>query len=126
MGVFGGSVHESMADLVYVLNSLADKTGKILIPGVNDTVKPVTDEELASYGPIDFDLEEYKKDVGVEKLLKSTKQEILMNRWRFPSLSIHGIEGACDDGAHSQNEKLDRINYINGTKVMAAYLHELK
>lgn len=33
--------------------------------------------------------------------------------------------GACDDGAHSQNEKLDRSNYINGTKVMAAYLHEV-
>ena len=22
--------------------------------------------------------------------------------------------GACDDGAHSQNEKIDRSNYING------------
>ena len=25
--------------------------------------------------------------------------------------------GACDDGAHSQNEKFDRINYQNGIKV---------
>lgn len=33
--------------------------------------------------------------------------------------------GACDDGAHSQNEKLDRSNYINGHKVMACYLHEV-
>jgi len=22
--------------------------------------------------------------------------------------------GACDDGAHSQNEKIDRVNYIQG------------
>ena len=30
--------------------------------------------------------------------------------------------GACDDMAHSQNEKLDIYNYINGTKVFIAYL----
>ncbi|KAG0714539.1 Cytosolic non-specific dipeptidase [Chionoecetes opilio] len=33
--------------------------------------------------------------------------------------------GACDDGAHSQNEKIDIRNYIEGTKLMAAYLHEV-
>ena len=33
--------------------------------------------------------------------------------------------GACDDGAHSINEKLDRRNYIQGIKVLGAYLHEL-
>lgn len=33
--------------------------------------------------------------------------------------------GAADDGAHSQNEKIDKRNYIEGTKVMAAYLYEL-
>lgn len=25
--------------------------------------------------------------------------------------------GASDDGAHSQNEKIDRINYINGVSI---------
>lgn len=33
--------------------------------------------------------------------------------------------GAANDGAHSQNEKIDRRNYIEGTKVLAAYIHEL-
>ena len=33
--------------------------------------------------------------------------------------------GACDDGAHSQNEKYDRINLVNGVKVLGMYLHEL-
>lgn len=33
--------------------------------------------------------------------------------------------GSCDDGAHSQNEKIDIRNYIEGTKLMAAYLHEV-
>jgi len=244
-GIYGGNVYEAMNDLVYLMSQLADVNGNILIPGVCDTVKPVTPEELKTYDAIDFDVEEYKKDIGLtaeSKLLKDTKEELLMNRWRFPSLSIHGIEGAfsgpgaktviprkvigkfsirlvpdqepeevkkhvetyinelhlkrgspnklklslehtgkpwvsdfnnanylagrkavkkvfgvepdltreggsipftltfqnatgcnvmllpvgaCDDGAHSQNEKFDKINYMNGIKVMAAYMQEL-
>lgn len=242
-GVFGGSVHEGMNDLIYIMSQLADVNGKILIPGVMDDVRPVTKDEASVYEAIDFDPEEYKKDIGVKgKLMKDTKEELLMNRWRFPSLSLHGIEGAfagsgaktviprkvigkfsirlvpdqtpedikkkvtayieelhakrgspnslkvmmehggqpwmadyntpnfvagrnamktvfgvepdltreggsipvtltfqnatgksvmllpvgaCDDGAHSQNEKFDRSNYMNGIKVMAAYIQEL-
>lgn len=33
--------------------------------------------------------------------------------------------GAADDGAHSQNEKIDVRNYIEGTKVLAAYLYHV-
>lgn len=47
---------------------------------------------------IDFDVEEYKKDVGVDgvsdSLLYKSGTEILQHRWRFPTLSLHGIEGA--------------------------------
>jgi nonspecific dipeptidase len=33
--------------------------------------------------------------------------------------------GGCDDGAHSQNEKIDRKNYIEGTKVLASYIYQI-
>lgn len=52
---------------------LVDKKGKILIPGVNEAVAPVTDEELALYEKIDFDLSEYAKDVGAPRLLHDAK-----------------------------------------------------
>ena len=29
--------------------------------------------------------------------------------------------GACDDGAHSQNEKMDRKNYIEGVSIVASF-----
>ena len=48
---------------------------------------------MVSYDPIDFSLDEYRKDVGVERLLYEDKAQLLMHRWRFPSLSLHGIEG---------------------------------
>jgi cytosolic nonspecific dipeptidase len=33
--------------------------------------------------------------------------------------------GACDDMAHSQNEKYNVSNMLNGIKVLGLYLHEL-
>merc|ERR1712151_1222318 len=33
--------------------------------------------------------------------------------------------GACDDMAHSQNEKFNKINLINAIKVLGVYLEEL-
>lgn len=93
-GVFGGSVHEAMSDLIYMMNTLVDNKGKILVPGIMDDVAPVTDEELTTYSSIDFDLEGYRKDIGCRQLLHQDKSQILMHRWRYPSLSLHGIQGA--------------------------------
>jgi nonspecific dipeptidase len=93
-GSLGSAIHEAMADLVYIMNRLVDKNGKILIPGVYDKVAKVTDDERKLYDTIDFDMEDYRKDVGAAKLMHDTKTEVLMHRWRHPSLSIHGIEGA--------------------------------
>uniref|UniRef100_A0A8D0CS64 Cytosolic non-specific dipeptidase n=1 Tax=Sander lucioperca TaxID=283035 RepID=A0A8D0CS64_SANLU len=96
-GVFGGSVHEAMTDLIALMGSLLDNKGNILVPGLSDDVAPLTDEEKKLYEKIDFDLDEYRKDIGVERLLYDTKEKVLMHRWRYPCLSLHGIEGAFSE-----------------------------
>ena len=53
-GVLGGSAQEPMTDLVRVLATLVDTKGKIQIPGINEMVAPVTDEERAIYGSISY------------------------------------------------------------------------
>ncbi|XP_051879011.1 cytosolic non-specific dipeptidase-like isoform X2 [Pristis pectinata] len=93
-GIFGGTVHEAMTDLIYLLGKLVDRKGKILVPGIYESVAPLTEEEKNLYDKIDFDIEEYCKDVGTCQLLHSTEEQILMHQWRYPSLSLHGIEGA--------------------------------
>lgn len=93
-GTFGGIIHESTRDLVYLLASLVDSTGHILIPGIYDDVAPITEEEKKLYENIDFDIEEHKNNTEVNTFLYSSKEEILQHMWRYPSLSIHGIEGA--------------------------------
>lgn len=60
-------------NLVFVTGCLVDKKGKILVPGMYDSVAPLTDEEKKLYEKIEFDLDEYCKDVGVQKLLHDSK-----------------------------------------------------
>lgn len=96
-GVFGGSVHEAMTDLVHIMNNLVGVDGKIMVKGINEHVAPVTEKEMLSYKSIDFSLDDYAGDIGAPKLVHQTKEDILMHRWRFPSLSLHGIEGAFSE-----------------------------
>jgi nonspecific dipeptidase len=50
------------------------------------------------YEEIEFDVCEFRGDVGTAKLRHNEKKEdILMSRWRHPSISLHGIEGAFSE-----------------------------
>jgi acetylornithine deacetylase/succinyl-diaminopimelate desuccinylase-like protein len=96
-GVLGGTVNEAMTDLVQLLASLIDSQGNILIDGIMDDVAPVTDDEVRMYRTIDFDLTEYKAEnriLAARLLHDDSVQSTLMHRWRYPTVSLHGIEGA--------------------------------
>ena len=43
-----------MVDLVAMMNTLVDAKGKILVPGIYDSVRDLTPEERKLYEPIDF------------------------------------------------------------------------
>lgn len=93
-GVFGGTAHEPMVDLVTLFSKLVDPQGKILIPGIKDLVAPRTAEEDKLYDPISFSMDDFHQSLGSKTSIFSDKKETLMGRWRYPSLSIHGMEGA--------------------------------
>ncbi|CAR24646.1 metallodipeptidase [Lachancea thermotolerans CBS 6340] len=93
-GIFGGVISEPMIDLTKVFSSLVDSRGRILIDGVNEMVAPVTEKEKELYEKIDFTLDEMNAASGSQTCLYESKADILMHRWRYPSLSIHGLEGA--------------------------------
>ncbi|KAF2840144.1 Cys-Gly metallodipeptidase dug1 [Patellaria atrata CBS 101060] len=93
-GVFGGTTHEPMTDLTKVLGTLVDTDGTILIKGIKDFVAPLTDEEKSLYGDIAFTMDNLYESLGSQTGIFPDKERTLMGRWRYPSLSIHGIEGA--------------------------------
>ncbi|KAL8420384.1 hypothetical protein RB594_003248 [Gaeumannomyces avenae] len=93
-GVFGGTAQEPMTDLVRVLGTLVDTSGKILIPGINEQVAPITAEEETLYDNISFTMETLHESLGSKTTIFEDKKPTLMARWRYPSLSLHGVEGA--------------------------------
>ncbi|KAJ9657961.1 hypothetical protein H2201_007968 [Coniosporium apollinis] len=93
-GVFGGTAHEPMTDLVKVMASLVEPDGTILIEGIKEMVAPLTEQEKALYGDIAFTMDNLYESLGSTTGIYDDKEKTLMGRWRYPSLSLHGIEGA--------------------------------
>lgn len=93
-GVFGGCVHEPMTDLFALFSKLVTPEGEILIPGIKDHVAPLTPEEKKRYDVIDITVKDFESAVGAPVTISQDKATVLMGRMRYPSLSIHGIEGA--------------------------------
>ncbi|XP_068049828.1 beta-Ala-His dipeptidase isoform X2 [Anomalospiza imberbis] len=198
-GTFGGIIHEPLLDLIALLDSLVDSTGRIQIPGIYDSVAALTEEERKLYESIEFDLEEHRNNCGVKKFLYGTKvphmdllvvkeqvvehlegvfskrnspnklkvsmplgakpwladvDDLLYKAARRAIKTVFGEDpdfirdgstipvarmfqtvtqksvmmlpiGAADDGEHSQNEKISRHNYIEGTKLFAAFFLEI-
>lgn len=101
-----------MTDLITLMGKLVDNKGKILIPGVYDTVPEVTTAERyvvccirllvvpiiralrALYEALDYSIKDIEDSVGASIALSDDKVEVLMGRMRNPCLSLHGIEGA--------------------------------
>lgn len=97
-GVHGGMVSEPMTDILYLLSSLVNSKGQVLIPDIHSHVEDVTPEEERSYHKLTFDVAAFKRSIGVERLLhKDDKKRLLMHRSRFPSLSIHGITSSVNN-----------------------------
>ncbi|KAJ1347038.1 hypothetical protein KIN20_001978 [Parelaphostrongylus tenuis] len=214
-GVYGGVVHEPLADLLWVMSQLTSVDNRILIPGIYDDVAPMTVEESALYDKIDFNVQDLSvhgiegafSGIGEKTVIPSRVVgnfsirtvpymepekvnkmviDFLNELWRRrgspnifrPHLGhhalpwvadpndanfkageramklVHGVDpdyiregctipitltfqeltgksvlllplGAADDMAHSQNEKINKTNYVDGVKTLLAYLVEL-
>ncbi|EIW53574.1 Zn-dependent exopeptidase [Trametes versicolor FP-101664 SS1] len=93
-GMFGRMVHEPMTDLAILMSKLVAPCGKILIDEVENMVPAPTDEERKEYENLDYTKQDLVDAVGADIGLSDDPAELLMGRMRYPSLSLHGIEGA--------------------------------
>ncbi|HEY3491631.1 MAG TPA: M20/M25/M40 family metallo-hydrolase, partial [Solirubrobacterales bacterium] len=68
-GTFGGAVRNPLNALALIISKLQDeKTGRILIPGFYDDVRPLEDWERKEFGALPFDEDEYRAELGVPEL----------------------------------------------------------
>ncbi|PVU87297.1 hypothetical protein BB559_006113, partial [Furculomyces boomerangus] len=96
-GVFGGVVREPMVVLTKLLAGLVEVDGKINIAGTHDQVMKLTEEEEKTYHGLSLTREALENDVGGDCLMEKDMVQLLMHKGRYPSLSVHGIEGAFYD-----------------------------
>ncbi|MDH5609522.1 MAG: M20/M25/M40 family metallo-hydrolase, partial [Cyclobacteriaceae bacterium] len=64
-GVYGGAVANPINVLSGLIAGMQDENGRITIPGFYDDVEELTNEERAEMAKAPFDLEAYKKELGI-------------------------------------------------------------
>ena len=81
-GLVGGTLREPMTDLMYLMSRLIDLDGNIMIDGFHESVRELTDIERALYDNIEYNLDDYKQFLGLEKVISDDAKDVLMRGWR--------------------------------------------
>lgn len=99
-GVYGGAVANPATILAQMIASMHDENNHITIPGFYDDVLNVTDEERAEMAKAPFDLDHYKKDLGVIEVWGEKGYSSLERTSIRPTLEVNGIwSGYIGEGA---------------------------
>ncbi len=92
-GVYGGAVANPLNMLCKLVASLHDENGHITIPGFYDKVANLTEEERKNLNLAPFDLEDYKKDLGIKEVWGEKGYTTLERTGVRPTLDLNGIWG---------------------------------
>jgi acetylornithine deacetylase/succinyl-diaminopimelate desuccinylase-like protein len=93
-GTFGGAVTNPLNALCEIVAKLRDsRTGRVLIPGFYDDVKPLADWERQEFARLPFDAEAYRAELGVPELVGEEGYSTRERTWARPTLDVNGIFG---------------------------------
>ncbi|CCH56787.1 peptidase M20 [Fibrisoma limi BUZ 3] len=92
-GVYGGGVANPVNVLCEMIASLKDENGQIMIPGFYDKVTDLSDAERAELAKAPFDLEEYKRDLGIAEVAGEAGYSTNERTSIRPTLDVNGIWG---------------------------------
>lgn len=99
-GIFGGAVPNPAMELARILAQLKDENERVTAPGFYDKVLPMSQEERNAYAELEFDAEEFRASVGVNRLTPEAGYNSLESRTARPTLEINGmISGYTGEGA---------------------------
>ncbi|HEY0177852.1 MAG TPA: dipeptidase [Pedobacter sp.] len=92
-GVYGGAVANPITVLCQMIASMHDENNHITIPEFYDKVTELTEEEKTALNAAPFDLEEYKKDLGISTEWGEKGYSTLERTRTRPTLEVNGIWG---------------------------------
>lgn len=92
-GVYGGAVANPINILAKMIASMHDENNHITIPGFYDDVLELTEAERAEMAKAPFNLEEYKKDLGIAEVWGEKGFSTNERTGIRPTLDVNGIWG---------------------------------
>jgi acetylornithine deacetylase/succinyl-diaminopimelate desuccinylase-like protein len=92
-GVYGGAVANPANVLAKMIASLHDENGRVTIPGFYDNVAELSSAEREALNKAPFDLNEYKKELGIDEVLGEKGYTTLERTGVRPTLDVNGIWG---------------------------------
>jgi acetylornithine deacetylase/succinyl-diaminopimelate desuccinylase-like protein len=92
-GVYGGAVANPANVLSKMIASLHDENGRITIPGFYDQVAELSSADREALNKAPFDLNEYKKELGIGEIQGEKGYTTLERTGTRPTLDVNGIWG---------------------------------
>ena len=92
-GVYGGAVANPANVLASMIASLHDEKGRVTIPGFYDQVANLRKEDREALNRAPFNLEDYKKELGIEDVKGEDGYTTLERTGIRPTLDVNGIWG---------------------------------
>lgn len=92
-GVYGGAVANPANVLSKMIASLHDENGRVTIPGFYDQVAELSSADREALNKAPFDLNEYKKELGIEEIQGEKGYTTLERTGTRPTLDVNGIWG---------------------------------
>ena len=92
-GLYGGAVANPINILTKMIASLQDENNKISIPGFYDKVRTLSAEEKKLMERIPFDIDNYKKAIGIKDVYGEKDFSTLERNSIRPTLDVNGIWG---------------------------------
>lgn len=104
-GMAGGALADSAIALNHILGRLYWQNGKLPVPGLYDTVRPLTDKERSAIKALPFDEAKLRKDMGIlpgVRLATETGTTVYEQTWRKPAATIIAQEASTIKSASNQ------------------------
>ncbi len=92
-GVYGGAVANPINILCKMIASMHDENNHIAIPGFYEKVQELTDAERKALNNAPFELDAYKKELGVKDVWGEKGYTTLERTGTRPTLDVNGIWG---------------------------------
>lgn len=92
-GVYGGAVANPVNVLCSMIASLHDENGRVAIPGFYDKVVALSKAEREALNRAPFDVEQYKKELGINDINGEKDYTTLERTGVRPTLDVNGIWG---------------------------------